>query len=317
MVKCVKASVNEWLPEINGMRAELHLPPFEVYHYPAESVGLYRALDKERQRLKSLKEDRVNGQRQMVDEVRSIAMRIGEEAGELPDVQKVWENDILTTLQERVVELSRELSERIGKARQWQTDLQRWFHQTGKKPEDDDATKVFLELDLEDPERVFDQSFMDNFKDVHQSVCNPILRFIPLFRFCIIPSRLDDHVVIFTCDAMVNYEEWIELAQFSYVEAIVKLDELWEQCHIPQTIRQFPREFNPSTHTASDLAKIQQEVEKLSRFHQERQDVYAKLKEWKTLWMEKVEYESHASDKSAYTNRGGQLQVTLQVYIRS
>uniref|UniRef100_A0A914RHT7 Uncharacterized protein n=1 Tax=Parascaris equorum TaxID=6256 RepID=A0A914RHT7_PAREQ len=40
MVISVKASINDWLPEINEMRAELGLPAFETHPYRPESVGL-------------------------------------------------------------------------------------------------------------------------------------------------------------------------------------------------------------------------------------------------------------------------------------
>ncbi|VDM37710.1 unnamed protein product [Toxocara canis] len=280
MVACVKASIMEWLPEINEMRAVLRLPPFETHPYRPGSVGLYRALDKERARLMSLKEDRLNGQRQMVEEVRSLAMRLGQEAGELPAVEKIWDDETLSSLQQRVVELSRELSERIGHARQWQTDMQRCFHQMGKEP-NSEATKTFTNVDLDNVDCVFDKSFMDEFKDAHQA-------------------------------ALMEYNEWVEQAVFDYAESMVKLEELWDLCHVPENERHFAHTFNPTTNTAADVEKVQQEVEKLSRFHEERLEVYAKLKEWKDLWTEKVEYESHANEKSSYTNRGGQLQVVLQ-----
>lgn len=66
-------------------------------------------------------------------------------------------------------------------------------------------------------------------------------------------------------------------------------------------------------HTAADIQNIKAEVEKLTRFHEERAAVYNKLKEWKELWAEKVGYENHANEKSYYQNRGGQLQTLLQV----
>uniref|UniRef100_A0A915C9P7 Protein regulator of cytokinesis 1 n=2 Tax=Parascaris univalens TaxID=6257 RepID=A0A915C9P7_PARUN len=280
MVISVKASINDWLPEINEMRAELGLPAFETHPYRPESVGLYRALDKERTRLTALREDRLNGQRQMVEEMRNITMRLGQEAGEIPDQEKIWDDETLSRLQERVIESSRELSERMGRASQWQTDLQRWYHQMGKAPVSE-ATKTFIDIALDDQERVFDVSFMDEFKDAHRS-------------------------------ARIEYNEWIEQAQFDYTEAMVKLEELWDLCHVAESERRFAHTFNPSTNTAADLEKLLQEVDKLSRFYEERLNVYAKLKEWKDLWAEKVEYESHANDKNSYKNRGGQLQVALQ-----
>lgn len=280
MVVSVKASIKDWLPEINEMRAEVGLPAFETHPYRPESVGLYRALDKERTRLTALREDRLNGQRQMVEEMRNITMRLGQEAGEMPDQEKIWDDETLSRLQERVIESSRELSERMGRASQWQTDLQRWYHQMGKVPINE-ATKTFMDTALDDQERIFDVSFMEGFKDAHRA-------------------------------ARMEYNEWIEQAQFDYTEAMVKLEELWDLCHVAEGERRFAHAFNPSTNTAADLEKLLQEVDKLSRFYQERLDVYAKLKEWKDLWAEKVEYDSHANDKNSYKNRGGQLQVALQ-----
>lgn len=40
MVVSVKASIKDWLPEINEMRAEVGLPAFETHPYRPESVGL-------------------------------------------------------------------------------------------------------------------------------------------------------------------------------------------------------------------------------------------------------------------------------------
>lgn len=83
---------------------------------------------------------------------------------------EIWDEETLSSLQERVIELSRELSERMGRASQWQTDLQRWFHQMGKVPVSE-ATKTFIDIALDDQERVFDDSFMEEFKDAHRAVC--------------------------------------------------------------------------------------------------------------------------------------------------
>lgn len=43
-----------------------------------------------------------------------------------------------------------------------------------------------------------------------------------------------------------EYNEWVEQACFDYTEAVVRLNELWNLCHVPDVERNIAREFNPS-----------------------------------------------------------------------
>lgn len=44
----------------------------------------------------------------------------------------------------------------------------------------------------------------------------------------------------------MEYNEWIEQAQFDYTEAMVKLEGLWDLCHVAESERRFAHAFNPS-----------------------------------------------------------------------
>lgn len=67
-------------------------------------------------------------------------------------------------------------------------------------------------------------------------------------------------------------------------------------------------------HTAGNVENIKNEVDKLEKLLVSRGEIYKKIKEWKELWTEKINYESSANDKMRYHNRGGQLQIALQVF---
>lgn len=43
---------------------------------------------------------------------------------------------------------------------------------------------------------------------------------------------------------MLVYQDWLEMAQFDYSEAWIKLNTLWEMCHI-ESGKHFARDFNP------------------------------------------------------------------------
>lgn len=57
-------------------------------------------------------------------------------------------------------------------------------------------------------------------------------------------------------------------------------------------------------------------MKSLENFLADRAEVYKKMKEWKDLWNEKVEFERRANDKSRYHNRGCELQTALKVCIK-
>lgn len=65
-----------------------------------------------------------------------------------------------------------------------------------------------------------------------------------------------------------------------------------------------------------DIQQAKEHVKSLEKFLTDRAEVYKKLKEWKDLWNEKVEFERRANDKSRYHNRGCELQTALKVYIK-
>ena len=63
----------------------------------------------------------------------------------------------------------RTLNERLDRARHWKADMRRWSGQTQEAPVSE-MELAFFEVDVEDSERVFDESFMDGFREVHQLV---------------------------------------------------------------------------------------------------------------------------------------------------
>uniref|UniRef100_A0A0N5AWI5 Protein regulator of cytokinesis 1 n=1 Tax=Syphacia muris TaxID=451379 RepID=A0A0N5AWI5_9BILA len=282
MVESVHSSISQWLQDIQDMRKELNMPVFDCSGFQHGSIALFKALEKERTRLLSLKEDRINGQAHMIEELLAVASRIGDEVVDLKDSdkQELWTDDRMEFWQQKLESFCRILNERLDEARQWKADIRRWTGQTNSAPSSE-LESVFFDIDLEDPERVFDKTFMDEFREAHSI-------------------------------AKKNYNEWLEQAEFDYTESIVKLKEMWELCHVPEGDRHFAAKFNPNVHTAVDIQNIKAEVAKLTRFHEQRAPVYDKLKQWKELWAEKISFECHANEKAYYQNRGGQLQALLQ-----
>lgn len=61
------------------------------------------------------------------------------------------------------------LNERLDQARQWKADMRRWAGQIHKTPTSE-LESAFFTVDLEDPERVFDNTFMEEFREAHKMV---------------------------------------------------------------------------------------------------------------------------------------------------
>ncbi|VDN60544.1 unnamed protein product [Dracunculus medinensis] len=281
MVRDVLKSIDEWIPFVNNLRKELKLHPFDTSHFKKGSVSLLRALNKERARLISLKTDRLKGQKELIDEAKLLSTRLGEDFFNVfgSDNEEIWNDDQLHSLQDLVTRANAKLNERIEEICQWQTDLQRWYKQMEKQAENE-ATETLIKLNLDDTELVISGSFMEQFREAYQM-------------------------------EMLVYQDWLEMAQFDYSEAWIKLNTLWEMCHI-ESGKHFARDFNPAIHTAGDVENIKNEVDKLEKLLVSRGEIYKKIKEWKELWTEKINYESSANDKMRYHNRGGQLQIALQ-----
>ncbi|KHN85398.1 Female germline-specific tumor suppressor gld-1 [Toxocara canis] len=285
VVVCLKISVDlstaEMVGAIRDTMDQLNMMWDEIEMEEAERVTRYHALKKERASLKSLVKDRLKGQREMVDEIYSVAVRLGKEVGEMPGVESgVWDNETLTIVQRRSAEMNAELTELLDRASQWQTDLRRWCSQMGSQW-GTDSVRQFANVALDDAHLVLDAAFMEEFSEAHSL-------------------------------AMISYNEWLQQAQLDYQRAASKLEELWELYHVPDGERHLVAAFNPTTSTATDIENIKREVRKLERFLEERLKIYDKIREWKDLWAEKIGYESRANDVKTYINRGGRLQQILQ-----
>lgn len=87
--------------------------------------------------------------------------------------------------------------------------------------------------------------------------------------------------------------------------------------HCIQAAEFFVTFFILAIHTVHDVKQAQEQVRTLEKFLADRAEVYKKLKEWKDLWAEKVEFESRANDKSRYHDRGCELQTALKVFFFS
>ncbi|XP_015839966.1 protein regulator of cytokinesis 1 isoform X2 [Tribolium castaneum] len=86
-----------------------------------------------------------------------------------------------------------------------------------------------------------------------------------------------------------------------------ELEEWWEKCHCTQKQRD-DFTFYYSDCFTEDLFDIhEREIEKWKNYHEENSEIFALLKEFKTLWTEQIELESNSKGANRYKNRGGQL----------
>lgn len=183
-------------------------------------------------------------------------------------------NETLIALQGRVTTLSSLLRERLAVCNQWQTDMQRWSKQMGRNPESE-LGAAYITLDLDDSELVLDQGFIENFEEAYKlvrfpknhkgsSLCDDstcsvaqtfkVFLFCCVLRFCCFYMIIGTHLLgdrmtqcseaLFMFQVNAEYSSWVEEAQFLYTEAIVRLVELWELCHVPDSERNCDREFN-------------------------------------------------------------------------
>ncbi|VDO30152.1 unnamed protein product [Brugia timori] len=280
MVEGIQEGIEEMSRQVEDLYKELHLQPIGRTHIKPGSLALYRALHQDVGRLQSLKDDRLQGQKKLIEELAKLAMQTGEEIEDLPSSTAVCDDTAIACLQDRVSHLNELLTERMQNCKQWQVDMKRWYKQMGSTPSKE-LGKTFTALDLDNEELVWDKHFLDEFASAFDEV-------------------------------KAEYNEWIEQACFDYTETLLKLSELWDICHVPDVERNIAREFNPSIHTIHDIQQAKEQVKSLEKFLTDRAEVYKKMKEWKDLWNEKVEFERSANDKSRYHNRGCELQTALK-----
>ncbi|CAG9540962.1 unnamed protein product [Cercopithifilaria johnstoni] len=280
MVEGIQEGIEEMNKQIEDLCKELHLPLIVRTHMKPGSLALYRALHQDAGRLQSLKNDRLQGQKKLVEELAKLAVQTGEEIEDLPSSTAVSDDATIARLQDRVSHLNELLTGRMEKCKQWQMDMKRWYKQMGSTPSKE-LGKTFISLDLDSDELVWDKHFLDEFESAFDEV-------------------------------KAEYNEWIEQACFDYTETLLRLNELWDLCHVPDVERNIAREFNPSIHTVHDIQQAKEQVESLEKFLADRAEVYKKMKEWKDLWNEKVEFERRANEKSRYHNRGCELQTALK-----
>ncbi|VDO29410.1 unnamed protein product [Onchocerca flexuosa] len=280
MVEGIQEGIKEMNKQAEDLCKELHLPLTNRIHMKPGSLALYRALHQDIGRLRSLKDDKLQGQKKLVEELAKLAVQTGEEIEDLPSSVVVCDDATISCLQNRVSYFNELLTERMEKCKQWQMDMKRWYKQMGGTPSKE-LGKTFTVLDLDSEELVWDKHFLDEFENAFDEV-------------------------------KAEYNEWIEQACFDYTETLLRLSELWDLCHVPDVERNIAREFNPSIHTVHDIQHAKEQVKSLEKFLADRAEVYKKMKEWKDLWNEKVEFERSANDKSRYHNRGCELQTALK-----
>uniref|UniRef100_A0A0R3S3B8 Protein regulator of cytokinesis 1 n=1 Tax=Elaeophora elaphi TaxID=1147741 RepID=A0A0R3S3B8_9BILA len=280
MVEGIQGGIEEMNKQVEDLCKELHLPLTGRTHMKPGSLALYRALHQDVGRLQSLKEDRLQGQKKLIEELAKLAVQTGEEIEDLPSSIAVCDDATIARLQGRVSHLNELLVRRMESCKQWQVDMKRWYKQMGSIPSKE-LGKTFIALDLDSEELVWDKHFLDEFESAFDEV-------------------------------KAEYNEWIEQACFDYTETLLRLGELWDLCHVPDVERNIAREFNPSIHTVHDIQLAKEQVKSLEKFLADRAEVYKKMKEWKDLWNEKVEFERRANDKSRYHNRGCELQTALK-----
>ncbi|MFH4978486.1 hypothetical protein AB6A40_005195 [Gnathostoma spinigerum] len=287
MVDTVKTCIEEWTNEVSKLRKELNMGPFVTDAFASGSLVLYRALECERDSLLSLKQDRLKGQNEIIRSITSMAIKLGEELHEIHERNEILDNDELKKLKHLNEELMNRYEDRLSRSSQMQTDLCRWYEQMRVEPTDE-LMLYAMNVNLEEEDLMFDKTFMDEIEEAHRM-------------------------------ARAEYSKWVEQARFDYSEAMIKLSDLWEQCHVPASERTFAPEFRSATHSSDDVEKVKNEVIRLEKIFKQRNNIYEKLSEWKKLWEEKVEYEKNSNDKSMYKNRGGSLQTILkrQKYISS
>ncbi|KAM3721717.1 Protein regulator of cytokinesis [Dirofilaria immitis] len=280
MVEGIQGGIEEMNKQVEDLCKELHLPLIGRTHMKPGSLALYRSLHQDVGRLRSLKDDRLQGQKKLIEELAKLAVQTGEEIEDLPSCTVVCDDMAIARLQDRVSHLNELLTERMENCKRWQMDMKRWYKQMGNTPLKE-LGKTFIVLDLESEELVWDKHFLNEFESAFDEV-------------------------------KAEYNEWIEQACFDYTETLLRLNELWDLCHIPDVERNIVREFNPSIHTVHDIQQAKEQVKSLENFLADRAEVYKKMKEWKDLWNEKIEFERRANDKSRYHNRGCELQTALK-----
>ncbi|MCP9264100.1 hypothetical protein DINM_022098 [Dirofilaria immitis] len=272
MVEGIQGGIEEMNKQVEDLCKELHLPLIGRTHMKPGSLALaaqllgspyvlYRSLHQDVGRLRSLKDDRLQGQKKLIEELAKLAVQTGEEIEDLPSCTVVCDDMAIARLQDRVSHLNELLTERMENCKRWQMDMKRWYKQMGNTPLKE-LGKTFIVLDLESEELVWDKHFLNEFESAFDEV-------------------------------KAEYNEWIEQACFDYTETLLRLNELWDLCHIPDVERNIVREFNPSIHTVHDIQQAKEQVKSLENFLADRA-------------------ERRANDKSRYHNRGCELQTALK-----
>ncbi|CAD5219096.1 unnamed protein product [Bursaphelenchus okinawaensis] len=282
MVKGVETDIKTALAMNNDIRQELHEQSFRTQDFKPMSVSLLKALRKDLEKLKTIKDKKMAKQLNIYDELTQICTVLDEEVPFFDGVEdKILSPDVVEEITELKNQKKLEFEERLELLTALQNKANK-MNQVVKNISLDELEKELLSLDFTSRHRVpLSQSFAQRFEDL-------------LEKF--------DH----------EYQKWLEAMEFEYIEMYGKLKELALKCHALDILDCHESEFDPDRHAEDEINRMRVDLDRLQTQYETGKEVYDKFFGWYNAFEEMGELELDMQTEAYRKNRGGCLNRALQ-----
>ncbi|CAD5234752.1 unnamed protein product [Bursaphelenchus xylophilus] len=282
MVKGVETDIKSALTMNNSIREELHEPEFRVKDYKPLSVALLKALRKDLEKLKVLKDRKMAKQLSVYDELAQICNNLDEE---VPVFEGVEDRILSPEIVESIIELKKEKKKLLEQRLQELVLLQNKankMNQVVKNISLEEFEKELLSLDFQSKHRVpLSETYISQFENLLQKFEN-------------------------------EYQKWLETIEFEYAEIYEELKELSQKCYAREVIDAYDAEFLPENHTDDDLNKMRVDLERLRERYETGKPIYDKFYEWFNTFESLEALEEEMKTEAYRKNRGGCLNRALK-----
>ncbi|MFH4983073.1 hypothetical protein AB6A40_009782, partial [Gnathostoma spinigerum] len=116
-----------------------------------------------------LRQNRLEGQKSIIEEAAALAFKLGEDLEDPPSFDRVLDDAELAKLKAVTEKLESRYQSRLNEALQMQADMSRWYAQMNIQPVDELGISI-LNVDLSEEDFIADQTFMDEMNEAHQNV---------------------------------------------------------------------------------------------------------------------------------------------------
>uniref|UniRef100_A0AC35TR41 Protein regulator of cytokinesis 1 n=1 Tax=Rhabditophanes sp. KR3021 TaxID=114890 RepID=A0AC35TR41_9BILA len=251
--------------EVQILRNELGLEPFDVMHLPSKSIAICRALKKEKERLEEEKIVWLNRIRKCKDECKQLCTKLDNEYALINVSEKKINISEQNDLLEYLNSLYKELEDVSNKFKKITNQIREYLRIMGESPEGD--LRDLLYSDIEDENYIFSN-------DKHE----------------LLKYNLNE--------VKIRYELWQLEKKAEYSEAYERLEQLWDKCGVPELERFLPESYNPEV-----SSNIGEEIQLYEEMYLRNASLYDAYYEWLKEWNAKLEIERALANPETFQMR--------------